>query len=95
MKACLARGAIRILFAMVLAAGASHEAVAQITAATLSGTVKDETGSVLPGVTVEVRNADTGLSRSIVTDQNGHYTIPGLAPGPYVVRGQSPGFRDL
>src|SRR5687768_5914710 len=95
MKACLACGAIRILCAVVLAGGASHEAVAQITAATLSGTVRDDTGSVLPGVTVEVRNADTGLSRSIVTDQNGYYTIAGLAPGRYVVRGALPGFATF
>ena len=80
---------------MVLAAGTSHEAVAQITAATISGTIKDETGGVLPGVTVEVKNLDTSLSRTAVTDGNGYFTIAGLAPGRYEVRASLQGFATF
>jgi hypothetical protein len=81
----------RVILAVVLLTPASS-AVAQITSATISGTVRDETGGVLPGVDVVVRNLDTGLSRSAVTDANGYFTVPGLAPGRYEARASLPGF---
>jgi hypothetical protein len=68
-------------------------AFAQITAATLSGTIKDETGGVLPGVDVAVRNLDTGVTRATVTDVSGAFTVAGLPPGKYEVRANLPGFR--
>ena len=71
----------RVTLAVVLLAATTSVAVAQITSATLSGTIKDETGGVLPGVDVVVRNLDTGLTRSVVTDANGYFTVSGLAPG--------------
>ncbi len=67
-------------------------AVAQITSATLSGTIKDQTGAVLPGVDVVIKNVDTGLTRSIVTDANGYFTVTGLPPGPYETRASLTGF---
>jgi Carboxypeptidase regulatory-like domain/TonB-dependent Receptor Plug Domain/TonB dependent receptor-like, beta-barrel len=70
-------------------------AYAQITAATVSGTAKDETGGVLPGVSVEVKNLDTGLSRTAVTDGNGNFTIPGLPPGRYETRAALQGFATV
>jgi len=81
----------RVILAVVLLTPASH-AVAQITSATIAGTVKDETGGVLPGVDVVIRNLDTGLSRSVVTDANGYFTVPGLAPGRYEARASLQGF---
>jgi hypothetical protein len=47
---------------------------------TVSGKVTDETGGVLPGVTVELRGA-TGNPASTVTDAMGHYEFTGVAPG--------------
>ena len=70
----------RVILAVVLLTPISP-AAAQITSATLSGTVKDQTGGVLPGVDVVIKNLDTGLSRTVVTDANGYFTVPGLAPG--------------
>ncbi|MGH7341790.1 MAG: carboxypeptidase regulatory-like domain-containing protein, partial [Candidatus Rokuibacteriota bacterium] len=67
-------------------------AFAQITSATMSGTIKDETGGVLPGVDVVIGNLDTGVTRSVVTDENGYYTVPGLAPGRYEARAMLQGF---
>ena len=72
---------IALLACLLTLTGASH-ALAQITAATISGTVNDESAGVLPGVTIEVKNHDTGLTRSMTTDGNGFFTIPGLPPGP-------------
>ena len=78
---------------LLLAIGA--DAVAQITAATISGTVKDETGGVLPGVEVVVKNVDTGLTRAAVSDTNGLFTISGLLPGKYEAHASLTGFATV
>lgn len=84
---------LRVVLALVLlAATSAPPAFAQITSATISGTVKDETGGVLPGVDVVIRNVETGLTRSVVTDPNGYFTVPGLAPGTYEARATLQGF---
>src|SRR6266446_7181635 len=82
----------RVVLAVGLLATTASLAVAQITSATISGTIKDETGGVLPGVDVVVKNVDTGLTRTVVTDSNGYFTVPGLAPGKYEARATLQGF---
>src|SRR5204863_8106414 len=47
---------------------------------------------VLPGVDIVVKNVDTGLTRSMVTDASGNFTIPGLPPGTYETRATLQGF---
>src|SRR2546422_2946647 len=83
----------RVVLAVVLLAITASVAVAQITSATISGTIKDETGGVLPGVDVVIRNVETGLTRSVVTDSSGYFAVPGLAPGKYETRATLQGFR--
>src|SRR2546426_680623 len=83
----------RVILAVVLLAITASVAVAQITSATISGTIKDETGGVLPGVDVVIRNVETGLTRSVVTDSSGYFAVPGLAPGKYETRATLQGFR--
>ena len=61
--------------------------------AALSGTVTDTTGLVLPGVTVEVRDAAGDSAASVVTDGAGLFTIA-LPPGAYDVRFTLPGFQE-
>jgi hypothetical protein len=82
----------RVFFVLVLILLAPANGFAQITSATISGTIKDQTGAVLPGVDVVVKNVDTGLSRSALTDGNGYFTIPGLPPGSYETRASLQGF---
>jgi hypothetical protein len=61
--------------------------------ATLSGLVKDSSGAVLPGVTVEASSpALIEKTRSTTTDSNGRYSIPDLRPGPYRVAFSLSGF---
>src|SRR5919106_3077896 len=79
-----------VLVAITLAC--AQGAFAQITAATVSGTVKDETGGVLPGVDITIQNVATGLTRSGITDANGYFTVPGLPPGTYDTRASLTGF---
>ncbi len=61
--------------------------------AQVSGTVRDQTGAVLPGVEVALMQTDTGLSRTAVTDETGSYTLPNLPVGPYRLEASLPGFR--
>ncbi len=83
---------IALLLFFVLAAGLPP-AFAQVARAQISGRVVDETGAVLPGVTVTVRNEDTGVSRTLVTNEAGLYIAANLLPGPYEVRTELAGFR--
>jgi hypothetical protein len=61
--------------------------------AELSGTVRDESGAVLPGVTVVATQIDTGFSRTAVTDGGGVYAMPNLPTGPYRLEVSLQGFR--
>jgi hypothetical protein len=61
--------------------------------AQMSGTVRDESGAVLPGVTVTVTQTDTGFTRTVVTEGSGAYIIPNLPTGPYRLEISLPGFR--
>ena len=60
---------------------------------TISGVVTDESGAVVPGVTVEVTNTATNQTRTVVTGDDGFYTAPLLQPGPYSVSASLQGFR--
>lgn len=71
------------------------DAQAQITRGALSGTIRDESGAAMPGVTVVVRNIDTGISRQVVTDSIGFYRVPALDPGTYAVKAQLTGFTPV
>jgi Carboxypeptidase regulatory-like domain/TonB-dependent Receptor Plug Domain len=77
-----------ILLALPAAAGAQ----ARLTGADLSGTVTDQTGAALPGVSVTATNADTNVARSVTTDQRGRFTIAALPPGTYKVTASISGF---
>jgi hypothetical protein len=68
-------------------------AAAAQTTATVSGTVVDASGGVLPGVTVTATNVATGLVRRDVTGSEGRYVIPALPPGRYAVRAELSGFK--
>ena len=66
---------------------------AQVTTGTILGTVKDQTGAVLPGATVTATNAETGISRSVTTEARGEYRIPALSVGTYDVQTTMTGFQ--
>jgi len=68
---------------------------AQRTAGTISGTVMDTTGAVLPGVTVTAVCTDTNLTRTVVTDAQGGYTIPDVPGCVYRVTAELAGFKTV
>src|SRR5438477_942037 len=79
---------------LLLAPGAvSAPAFAQATTGTVSGIVTDETKAVLPGVSVQVTNVETGAARTLVTDERGHFRALNLAPGLYSVSAELQGFQ--
>src|SRR6267154_269346 len=65
---------------------------AQVTGATLSGTVTDASGAVIAGAEISARNTATGISKDTTTDSAGFYTVPNLIPGPYDVKVTAKGF---
>ena len=69
----------------VLALLGSTMLSAQTITGEIQGTVTDSSGDALPGVTVTVRNQDTGIARSVITDANGQYTAKALQAGNYEV----------
>lgn len=73
-----------VLGALALACLASGTSWAQaVASAQISGVVRDTSGGVLPGAEVTVTKTDTGLTRTVFTDENGFYVIPNLPVGPY------------
>jgi Carboxypeptidase regulatory-like domain/TonB dependent receptor len=65
---------------------------AQTNTATLSGTVMDTQGAVVPNVAITVSSKATGLKRQTTTNSEGLYTLPLLRPGIYSLQAQREGF---
>src|SRR5438128_9418027 len=63
--------------------------------AQISGSVKDQSGAVLPGVEITATQTDTGIARTTVTNETGSYVLPNLALGPYKLEAALPGFRTF
>jgi Carboxypeptidase regulatory-like domain/TonB dependent receptor-like, beta-barrel len=80
---------------VILAHGVSVHAAAQAAGGLIVGTITDAQGGVLPGVTVTLRNVDSGITRTSVTEVDGQYRIPGLPPGRYELRVELEGFAPI
>ncbi|HEY7680029.1 MAG TPA: carboxypeptidase-like regulatory domain-containing protein, partial [Terriglobia bacterium] len=66
---------------------------AQQTMGTISGTVSDSSAAVLPGANVVVLNEETGISRTVTTNEAGRYVAPALGLGQYKVTASLEGFQ--
>ncbi|MBM3818833.1 MAG: carboxypeptidase regulatory-like domain-containing protein [Acidimicrobiia bacterium] len=82
----------RIAFVALFVILTASPAWAQATAA-LAGRVTDQSGAVLPGVTVTATQTDTGFARTVVTDGTGAWVMPNLPTGPYRLEVSLQGFR--
>src|SRR5262249_28659393 len=86
-------GALGVLCATL--SGLSGTAAAQDTTGSISGTVTDEQHAVLPGVSITVKETETGAERNQVTDEHGRYRVLGLTPGPYRLTAQLANFSPV
>jgi len=59
---------------------------AQSERGTITGTVRDASGAIIPGAKVVLANTQTGLNFTAPTNANGEYTVPQLQVGTYTVR---------
>jgi hypothetical protein len=78
------------LLAIVAPTAALH---AQVSGATLTGTVTDPSGAVIPNAELSIQNVATGTARQLTTDSAGIYTAPNLPPGTYEVTVAAAGFQ--
>src|SRR5215471_980721 len=65
---------------------------AQSSTATVSGTVEDQNGAVVPGVNITIQNKATSLERQATTNESGYFSIPLLSPGTYTITARHDGF---
>src|SRR6266571_6639965 len=64
----------------------------QITTGTIQGSVTDANGAVMPGATVEIKNLDTNIFKTLTTDEGGRFVALALPPGKYSVTVSKQGF---
>ena len=83
---------VAVLVTLLFSLTASVVVQAQVTGATLSGTVSDPSGAVVAGAQVSVKNTATGITRDVTSDSSGFYTAPNLPPADYEVRVSAKGF---
>ena len=81
------------VWAVMLLVASATSAFAQFDRGTISGTIKDAQGGVVPGVTVTATSTQTQQTRSTVTDGSGFYTFPNLQPGRYDISAELQGFK--
>ena len=67
----------------------------QGSAGRILGSVTDQSGAVIPGVTIAIRDVDRGTVRTLVTDEAGAYNAPNLLPGTYTVHVELAGFTTI
>src|SRR5690242_1340245 len=88
----------RLLFSFfvgLLALGLSCSNTWAQATAQITGTVRDQSGAVLPGVEVAVTQTETGIMRTGVTNETGSYVLSNLPIGPYRLEAALPGFRTF
>src|SRR6267154_3848181 len=86
---------VGVFWVFVLCFFISVPIYAQVTGATLSGTVTDASGAVIANAQVSIRNTATGISKDTTTDSAGFYAAPNLPAGPYEVKVTAAGFNTL
>src|SRR5438093_8074637 len=85
--------ATRCLFALAVSLVLSAPARAQVDTGTILGTVKDQSGGVLPGATVTITHEAQALTLSTVTRPDGTYIFTPIRTGAYAVEVEFPGLK--
>src|SRR5262245_42573215 len=74
---------------------ASAAAFGQVDQGRIAGIIKDQSGAVIPGVEVTVKNERTGDERTVVSADRGDYSVTALRPSVYTVTAKLSGFSDI
>jgi hypothetical protein len=85
--------ALPCCLAVCLALLVASAAWAQAPVGTISGTVRDQSDAVVPGVNIAIRHSATGVERHLTSSEDGTFSAPSLAAGDYVVTAELTGFR--
>src|SRR5499426_267707 len=72
----------------------SEPAYAQAVYGSISGTIKDNTGGVLPGVTVTITSLERKTTDEVISNESGFYMKDRLLPGAYEVKAELSGFKQ-
>lgn len=68
------------------------QSFAQLSSASVNGTIRDQKGAVIPGATVVLHNVDTSVDHQVVSNGSGAYAILNLSPGHYTLEAKASGF---
>src|SRR3979411_2983030 len=83
---------VRVYAMLTLALLLSTPVYAQVSGATLAGTVRDASGAVITNAKVSIKNTATDVTRDVTTDSAGVYSAPNLLPGTYEITFVAAGF---
>jgi hypothetical protein len=83
------------LFVLILTMFSAGPAKAQVAGASLSGTITDPSGSIVPNAQIIITAIDTGVSRTVNSTGAGFYIAPNLLPGAYKISVTAAGFSTL
>jgi hypothetical protein len=86
---------VSFLLLLVLAGFPSTQGLAQTVNGSFSGTVLDQSEAAVPGASVSIANAATGVSRETTTNASGEYAFPNVRPGVYNFTVRFQGFATL
>ena len=84
---------MRTLMLAVVCILAAASAIGQTTNATLSGTVTDTSGALIPGVSIKAANVGPGITSTSLTNEAGAYNFASLQTGNYTITVEIPGFQ--
>jgi hypothetical protein len=84
--------AVPVICGMILLSAGAR---AQVTTGAILGMVTDSSGGVIPGVVISIVNVETGVSRAVLTDEAGRYSVPQLPLGTYKATADQPGFHSV
>ena len=89
------RNFVRLSLALLLLLLTPVAVFAQSSNGSIAGDVTDSTGAPLPGVAVTATNTATNVTRTVTSNNAGHYEIPLLSPGTYRVSAELSGFQAV
>src|SRR5215510_3849714 len=84
---------VAVAVSLVLTLLTAQAGYSQVSTGTVTGFLRDQSGAVMPGVTITVTNVDRNTSQTTITNDLGSYVVPALNPGNYSVAAELPGFK--